>query len=790
MSCIYVFASYWFRKPWQLVALIIGLSIATAMWTGVQAINKEAKASYDTAASLLTEGQYDQLVPKQGQSISQKTYIALRRAGWLVSPLIEGEIGNIRFIGLDWATAPITSPYIANQLTSDIDTSDSRQRLYVHSETAEQLEFSLPIEIDNTLPLATVIGDIGVIQMILRRNDLSRLLISSKQPMNQTPLNQITSRLIVQSAQQTADLSQLTQSFHMNLTAFSLLSFTVGLFIVYSTVGLTFEQRNGLIQLLRVVGIPLREVIVILIFEALLIAIASAVLGVLVGYLIAASLLPDVAATLRGLYGAQISSSLTLRGDWWLSGIGMALFGTTVAFADRIWQLSQTPLLATSRPRLTITVSAMITQRFAYAALIFLCVTLLVVICFEGLLAGFFVLGGMLLTAAFWLPLILRWMLGQLQRFVSSAYLSWFLADIRHQLPSLNLALIALLLAVSTSIGVSTMVSSFRVTFVDFLNQRLAPELFVEVENVFQSQSLINYLARTNRENLPLVFTTQQIAGETVDLLGIVVGPTYREYWTFLNSTNAVWDSIADGSAVMINEQLAQRSDLQVGDFVAIDLIGNKPIAAIIADYGNPNGQIVASSTLIQSIDHTLYARQFGIRTRHVNETKEELIRAIGLAPGQFIDQASLKTTSMKVFDRTFTVTRSLNILTMVVASLSLLITLFTLLNLRLPSLSTVWALGFAWRKITWHELVRAMLLTALISICALPTGLGLAWVLLNIVNVEAFGWQLPMHFFPSSYVQIIGLALISASIATLLPTYYLQKKQPSTLLKIFSNDR
>ena len=790
MSCSYVFVSYWLRKPWQLVALIVGLSIATAMWTGVQAINNEAKASYDTAASLLTDGQYDQLVPKQGQSISQNTYIALRRAGWLVSPLIEGEIENIRFIGLDWATVPFISPYTATQFTNDMDTGDSRQRLYVHSETAEQLEVPLPVEIDDTLPLATVIGDVGAIQKILRRNDLSKLLISSKQPMNQTPLNQITDRLIIQSAKQTADLSQLTQSFHMNLTAFSLLSFTVGLFIVYSTVGLTFEQRNGLIQVLRVLGIPLREVIAILIFEALLIAIASAVLGILLGYLIAATLLPDVAATLRGLYGAQIPSSLTMRVDWWLSGIGMALFGTTVAFADRIWQLNRTPLLATSRPRLTIAVSEMITQRFAYAALIFLCFTLLVGIFFDSLLAGFFVLGGMLLTAAFWLPLILRWMLVQLQGFVSSAYRSWFLADIRHQLPSLNLALMALLLAVSTSIGVSTMVSSFRVTFVDFLNQRLAPELFVEVENVFQSQSLIKHLARTNREALPLVFTTQQLAGETIDLLGIVVGPTYREHWTFLHSTNKVWDSIADGSAVMINEQLAQRSGLKVGDSVAVDLLGNKPIAAIIADYGNPNGQIVAASQLIQSIDDTLYAKQFGIRTQHVDETKDELISAIGIAPGQFIDQASLKTTSMKVFDRTFIVTKSLNILTMVVASLSLLITLFTLLNLRLPSLSTVWALGFAWQKITWHELVRAMLLTALISICALPTGLGLAWVLLNIINVEAFGWQLPMHFFPSSYLQIIGLALISASIATLWPTYFLQKKQPSTLLKIFSNER
>ncbi len=699
MSCCGVFASYWLRKPWQLVALIVGLSIATAMWTGVQAINNEAKLSYDTAASLLTDGQYDQLVPKRGKSISQKTYIALRRAGWLISPVIEEDVEDIRFIGLDHMTLPFSSPQTETQFTREFDTNDLRERLSMHSKTAKQFELDYPVEIDDTLPLGTVIGDIGVIQTILRRDNLNRLLVLPNQPLNRSPLNEVTNSLIRQSAQQSADLSQLTQSFHMNLTAFSLLGFTVGLFIVYGTVGLTFEQRNGLIQLLRVLGVPLRNVIVILIIEALLIAIVSAALGVLLGYFIAASLLPDVAATLRGLYGAQIPSSLTLRGDWWLSGLGMALLGTTVSFADRVWQLSRTPLLATSQPQLTMTINAIVTRRFAYAALIFLCVTFIAGIFFDSLLAGFFVLGGLLLTAAFWLPVILRCMLEQIQRFVSSAYLSWFLADIRYQLPSLNLALMALLLAISTSIGVSTMVSSFRVTFVDFLNQRLAPELFVEVENKSQSQSLINYLARTNYEALPLVFTTQQLEGETVDLLGIVVGPTYRENWTFLNSTDTVWDSVNSGSAVMINEQLAHRFGLKISDSIAIDRLGNRPIAAIISDYGNPNGQIVAASELIQSIDDDLYARQFGIRTQHVDRTQQELISAIGLAPGQFIDQASLKTTSMNVFEITFSVTKSLNILTMMVASLSLLIALFTLLNLRLVSLSIVWALGFAWKK-------------------------------------------------------------------------------------------
>ncbi len=42
--------SHWRRKPLQLLTLIAGLALATALWSGVQAINAEARASYDDAA--------------------------------------------------------------------------------------------------------------------------------------------------------------------------------------------------------------------------------------------------------------------------------------------------------------------------------------------------------------------------------------------------------------------------------------------------------------------------------------------------------------------------------------------------------------------------------------------------------------------------------------------------------------------------------------------------------------------------------------------------------------------
>ena len=45
-----------------------------------------------------------------------------------------------------------------------------------------------------------------------------------------------------------SDIAKLTDSFHLNLTAFGLLSFAVGLFIVHGAIGLAFEQRRAMLR--------------------------------------------------------------------------------------------------------------------------------------------------------------------------------------------------------------------------------------------------------------------------------------------------------------------------------------------------------------------------------------------------------------------------------------------------------------------------------------------------------------------------------------------------------------
>ena len=162
----------------------------------------------------------------------------------------------------------------------------------------------------------------------------------------------------------------------------------------------------------------------------------------------------------------------------------------------------------------------------------------------------------------------------------------------------------------------------------------------------------------------------------------------------------------------------------------------------------------------------------------------------LGLASPAIVDQAAIKALSLAVFERTFVVTTALNILTLAVASFAILMSLLTLAALRLPQLAPVWALGMTRRKLALLDLLRAVVLAALTGALALPLGLALAWALLAFVNVEAFGWRLPMYLFPLDYLRLAGFALMAAAVAAAWPAWRLWRMPPVALLGVFRNER
>ena len=94
----------------QLATLLIGLISATALWSGVQALNQQARNSYDRAAAVFGGARTAMLVANNEVTIPQKLFSELRRAGWPVSPVVEGRISiggrSFRLLGIEPVTMP------------------------------------------------------------------------------------------------------------------------------------------------------------------------------------------------------------------------------------------------------------------------------------------------------------------------------------------------------------------------------------------------------------------------------------------------------------------------------------------------------------------------------------------------------------------------------------------------------------------------------------------------------------------------------------------------------------
>src|SRR4030088_2094494 len=284
-----------------------------------------------------------------------------------------------------------------------------------------------PLRAQAQLAADVLVVDIGVAQRLLKMPDQVSRLLLGKAKGKRAPLENVVGdrlRLIEPDAE--SDLERLTDSFHLNLTAFGLLSFVVGLFIVNSAIGLAFEQRLPMLRTLRACGVSARLLNAVLLVELVSLALVAGIVGLVCGYLIAASLLPDVVASLRGLYGAQIPGQLTLKGEWWIAGLAISVAGALAAATASLAKAIRLPVLVAAQPYAW--------QQAQHRWLIFQSALALAVLvaagCFlwfgDSLVSGFAVLAALLLGAALGLPAILERVLSLGQRRARRPLAVWF----------------------------------------------------------------------------------------------------------------------------------------------------------------------------------------------------------------------------------------------------------------------------------------------------------------------------------------------------------------------------
>ncbi|QHG65299.1 ABC transporter permease [Pseudomonas putida] len=802
--------SHWWRHRLQCLSIFTGLWLATALWTGVQALNAQARSDYAQASAVLSGAAHRQIVARDGQRFDQVLYVQLRRQGWQVTPVLEGRLRlagepavAVRLIGIEpLSLLPGMAVAGADPASFDLQAFiGTPGQAWVGPDTLRQLAGKLrtvdgqalpPLILDEQLAPGVMLVDIGVAQALLDAPEqLSRLISDTAQPLPPA----FAERLQVQPADDDTDLQRLTASFHLNLTALGLLAFVVGLFIAHAAIGLALEQRRGLMRTLRACGVSLKLLLTALALELGVFAVVGGLAGVAAGYLLAALLLPDFASSLRGLYGAQVSGHLHLPLYWWLLGIAVSLFGALLAGIDSVLRAARLPLLALAQPQAWRLAQVPWLKRQALAAAGLALIALGCGAFGNSLPSAFTLLAALLLAAALLLPGALALLLAGLARHARRPLAQWFVADSRQQLPALSLALMALLLALAASVGVGGMTEGFRRTFVGWLDQRLAADLYVTPRDSTQALQIYQQLQHDPDVNavLPSWRVEWRLQQWPVQVQGVNDHPFYRSHWPLLEQAADAWEQVAKGQGALLSEQLARRLGVGIGD--EVQLPGDPPqgmrVVGIHADYGNPKGHVLVNADWLRQ--HAATASLSGlsllIRPGEIASVKGTLQQHFGLDESQVVEQASLKAWSTQIFSRTFAVTAALNSLTLGVAGVALFISQLTLGQQRLGQLAPLWALGVPRRWLAWLSLGQTLMLSGFTVLLAIPLGLLLAWCLVAVVNVQAFGWRLPWHVFASQLAQLAVLGLLTSLLASAWPLWQLARRQPGELLRRFADE-
>jgi putative ABC transport system permease protein len=360
--------------------------------------------------------------------------------------------------------------------------------------------------------------------------------------------------------------------------------------------------------------------------------------------------------------------------------------------------------------------------------------------------------------------------------------------DIAASLSRTGVAVAALGMAVAAMIGVSIMVGSFRESLHDWLQRTMGADVYLTspgagggrperrlepdlVPSLLGVKGIAHYsvsrrvVVETSKGSIPLE------AAQLAD-------PSYATYVLTEGTPASTWSSFKHGG-IVISEPLAWRLQLKVGDRLTVSTSSGPrafPVAGVYREYGNDRGDMLMDLRTYRRLwhDDALTSMGFyldpGVPSAAVIKELESVSR--GRQALLIRSNADIRALSMRIFDRTFVITRVLNWLAAGVAAVGLISSLLAWELERSRELAIVRSLGLTagGTAVLIETQTAFMGLAAMIA--AVPAGLLTALVLTDVINRRAFGWRIDLHLNAAQFTNALVLSLTAALIAGLYPAW------------------
>jgi putative ABC transport system permease protein len=583
---------------------------------------------------------------------------------------------------------------------------------------------------------------------------------------------------LVDRAERETDLRALSASFQLNLAALGLLALAVGLFLIHGTLTYSVRRRLRDFGRLRALGVTPAELRGGILAEAAVLALAGTALGLVGGRVLAGGLLELVSATLEGLYERVAVGALAPDPVPWLKGAAVGVVGSLAV----AWPAARAAAAAPPGLLQRAEAGEGSPRRRAAAVAGLLALAGVALLPGTGYGGALLAIGAVLLAAALLTGPAVAGLLGAVARATGSLPLGTRLV-VREAVRGLGrsgVAVAALVVAVATAVGMGIMVESFRGSVERWLTARLEAPLYLRlpvgaegadaVRAVLEERSVAGWIERRSFD-------------DTLDGRPVRVS-LFRAHGTVPEDRGLVpveGGAVDPEAGAWLSEPLARALDLGAGDALPL-LPGARspPVAGRYREYGGGRGSLVLP--LDAWPDPPPGMASFELFPEGDPEPLARALRAAAPA-AELRRNEELLALSLSIFDRTFRVTGVLQTLAGVVAAVGLFGALSALALDRRARFGMLRTLGVGRAAPARQALAEAGLLALAAAVLALPLGVAVAWILVEFVNVRAFGWSLDFAFPPGLFAQAVLVALAAGLGAAAVPAWRLWRARPAELL-------
>ena len=620
---------------------------------------------------------------------------------------------------------------------------------------------------------------------------------------------------IAASAARNGAVGEMTRAFRLNLTALSLLALVVGMFLIYNTVTFSVIQRRPVLGSLRALGMTRKGVFSLILVEALTLGVVGTILGLGLGVLLGRSAVQLVSQTINDLFFVVSVREVAIPAATLIKGAVTGLLVSLLAAAIPAWEATSIPPAGALRRSNIEERSRTLMPWISGFAIVLLVVGALLLMPDLGIVVSFAGLFAVILGSALLTPLLTQGLMNGAQR-VAGAF-SGIIGRmapryVTRSLSRTSVAVAALMVSVSVIIGVGVMIDSFRGTVSVWLNDVLQADIYVSPPSLNANQVLTSLEPDTLRQleafpgivrtatqrgvDVPVLWDESSAPAVTEDMTTIRLNALSddlagadRRYRSSVGDWRETWQAVENG-AITINEPMANRFDLSVGDtLVLLTDRGRQPfeIAGVAVGF-----DVSATAYMHDPVFRTFWDDEgvsaialFVEPGVDVDDKVTELRQSLS-TDGEVVVRSNLGTReeALAVFDRTFAITIALQILAVIVAFIGILSTLMSLQLERTREIGILRSNGMTRRQLWRLSLYETGLIGSSAGLLALPTGLALAAILIYIINLRSFGWSMEMQLAPSEFVQAFLVALTAALLAGVYPAWRMSRIAPATAIR------